>query len=256
MKKIFMLLVAGVLAFGLSAASSWYFGNRSVPMATATATALPNPSSGQASQLPEEPSAQGLSSTQEGTAPLVTSDAGASLAPGTVGTGEVLELARKLRQRLEEVRKREEELTIREGRLQVLYDDIRGEREALEALREQVRQEMDLLKQQLANVQQEQQKLSDKAKELERKSFEVSDAEAANVRKMAEMFESMPPESAALILEKMANNGNLKTAVQVLSRMNPRNAAKTLAAMADPGLAAQLSEQLKSLTAARPSSTP
>ena len=156
-------------------------------------------------------------------------------------------MAEKLRARLADVKRREQELEIRETRLQILYDDLRAEREAIAALRQQVNKQIELLKQQVAQLQEAEQRLAQREQRLREQSLLLSDHEAANVRKMAEMFNTMSADAAALMLEAMANSGNMATAVQVLARMNPRNAGKVLAEMQDKALAAQLTARMRGL---------
>lgn len=235
-----MLLGVGVTAFVISAVSSLYLGE-----------GLPGPQA----QAPQKDVVATESETPDLNAPG-TSDEEAEepsssiLHPATptpVLAEEVIQLAERLRKELAQLKQRRQELDLQETRLRILYDDIRAERAALDALRKQVDKQIALLQQQVAQLHEERRRLAEEKKSFEERIVAMGDTEAANVRKMAEIFNNMSPDAAALVLEKMANSGNINTAVQVLARMEPRSSAKVLAAMSDPGLAAQLSEKLKSL---------
>lgn len=62
--------------------------------------------------------------------------------------------------------------------------------------------------------------------------------------KVTEISESMAPESAARIIEQMAKAGKIDAAVQLLAKMNPRQAARVLAAVTDEKLSLQMFEKL------------
>ena len=248
MKRVLMLLGTGITAFAISAGSALYFqGGMQTPEQASADAAQKGPLT-EAERGPQQEPAGAASEPAAGTAdvdPFAPTLSAATPAP--IMAEEIVRLAEKLRARLADVKRREEELEIRETRLQILYDDLRAEREAIAALRQQVNKQLELLKQQVAQLQQEQQRLAQRQQQLKEQTIMLSDSEAANIRKMAEMFNTMSADSAALMLQAMANSGNITTAVQVLARMNPRNAGKVLAEMPDKALAAQLTERIKGL---------
>ena len=73
--------------------------------------------------------------------------------------------------------------------------------------------------------------------------------ENLNLEKMADLYDQMPPENTAKILQEMVQNQRTEAVVVLLNAMKPRLAAKTLSAISDtkPALAADLSERLKRL---------
>ncbi len=241
MKRILMIVGTGVTAFAISAGASLYFQTGGPPV-----TAEPPPA--EQGPLTAREQAAADQAEPEPSAPEVDlSEQSLAAAPAPVMAEEIVRLAEKLRARLADVKRREQELEIRETRLQILYDDLRAEREAIAALRQQVNKQIELLKQQVAQLQEAEQRLAQREQRLREQSLLLSDHEAANVRKMAEMFNTMSADAAALMLEAMANSGNMATAVQVLARMNPRNAGKVLAEMQDKALAAQLTARMRGL---------
>ena len=58
---------------------------------------------------------------------------------------------------------------------------------------------------------------------------ELEGDEKDNIKKMAGMYDSMPPEGAAKILQEMSDSGSMDTAVKLLAMMKERQAAKVLA---------------------------
>src|SRR5262249_16153755 len=155
-----------------------------------------------------------------------------------------------LRERLGAVREKEAQLDARQQRLELVYQDIKSERSALDELRKQVSDELKAVEDKMTVVERKrvesEQKIQDKSAEiaaLEKKRVELGNTEQTNIKRMAEMYDNMDAESAARILQQLADSAKLDTAVKVLGLMKERQAAKVLAAMPpDSGLAAQLLE--------------
>src|SRR5207237_6579057 len=108
-----------------------------------------------------------------------------------------------------------------------------------------------------AKGEEKRQETDKKVAEMQKNLFELEGVERENIRKMAETFDTMAPESAAKILQSMADTANMDTAVKVLGQMRERQAAKVLAELSGStpegaALAAQLLEKLKGFK--RPSS--
>jgi flagellar motility protein MotE (MotC chaperone) len=173
-------------------------------------------------------------------------------------------LANSLRDRLKAVREREEQLGSRQKQLELIYQDIRGERNVLDELRKQVGDEMKALNVKLDSVDHKFTELDQKRQSVEKSTADAQKqrtdfdtSERKNIDKMATMYDSMAPESAARILQQMADGGKLDTAVKVLAQMKERQAAKVLAELSDASLAAQLLEKLRGLRSpARAGATP
>lgn len=71
--------------------------------------------------------------------------------------------------------------------------------------------------------------------------------EKKNLDRLAVMIEAMPPETAAKLIQEMADGGKMDTAVKVLAQMRERAAGKVLAEIQDRTLAAQLVNRMLEL---------
>jgi flagellar motility protein MotE (MotC chaperone) len=251
MKQLFILFGVAVVLFGISAALSWYLGKSRVPPAE---TELAQGKSAKKKELQAEQEPRPESRSGE---PLRTVER----PPYTGGTDDAVQLAGQLRERLAAVREKEAKLVAQQKDLELVYQDIRGERSGLEELRKQLAGELRAVEDKMAAVErrftESQQKLQEEAKtvrELQKNLLELKGVEQVNVKKMAEMYDTMDPERGARILEQLSNTGKMDTAVEVLAGMRERQAAKVLAALPpDSGLAAQFLERLKGFK--RPSKT-
>lgn len=144
-----------------------------------------------------------------------------------------------------DVRLREERLELRQARMALVDQDLRAEREAVDALLRRVTAEA---REAAANASR------DAVAAAAAPPKAPADPDAANpdaIRKMAAMYDNMTPESAALIFKQMSDAGKLDTAVRILSQMQPRQASRVLAEI-EPSLAAQLLEKMRSLKRTTP----
>ncbi len=170
------------------------------------------------------------------------------------GTEEVLQLAADLKKRMEALQRRETEIENKLARLKIVYQDIRNEQQVIDELKKQVQLELQAVTDQInkletkfAELQRHAQEKAEKIQELEKRIMELDEGEMTNIRRMASIYDTMDADSAARILSKMANEGELATVAALLSAMKERQAAKVLAALPDASLAVQLSEHLKRL---------
>jgi len=138
------------------------------------------------------------------------------------------------------LRENESRLRRRAEQMEVVLRDLQSERERVESLLKQVNTELKLSTARNSEVE-------SKSADLEKKKVELDAAEKKNIERIAGMYDAMAPESAAPILRQMADNGRLDTAVKVLYQMKERQAARVLAELGDPALAAQLIERLRAL---------
>lgn len=196
--------------------------------------------------------------------PTAPADAarGAVRPPYTPGTDEAVQLASSLRERLSSVRDKEKKLSDQERQLDLIIKDIRGERAALDELRKQISEELKAVTDKMSaverrqnEVQQQRQDISKNVDEMQKRLLELEGVEKKNFDKMASMYDSMAPESAAKILQHLADSGKIDTAVKLLGQMKERNAAKVLAELSEPSLAAQFLERLKGLKRPAPATT-
>lgn len=255
MKKVLLYIGVPALLFGLSAAASWWWQRQhaaspSPPRQTGDKAALHGETiSSSTSEVP--------SSNNERDQ---TSDRIAVRLSHPHQVEAAVQLMTTLEKRREELRRQEEALTQRQKNLELVYNDIRAERAALDALRKQIQEEMRLLEAQAQQLEQKQQELQRHKEEVtERiKDYESSlrlfeDTERKNLEALAERVSNMAPENAAKLFEHMANSGNMDTAVKLFSLVRESRAAKILEQM-PPDLATQIIERIKLLK--RPTGKP
>jgi flagellar motility protein MotE (MotC chaperone) len=246
-KQLLIVGATSLILFAVSATASFFWQQKSKPTA------------------PSEPAKAIATHKDTGSAGTMAAPATAPSAPDesprvavrpayNAGTEEIARMTSELRARLLAVREREEQLNARKKQLELIQEDIRGERTALDELRTQVKNEMEALNEAIQNVEkqrssldEERQKISQSTQEMEGRVVQLQKEEQDNLKKMSGMYNSMAPDSAARILQNLADTGKMDTAVRVLGLMQDRQAAKVLAEITDAGLAAQLIDKLKGL---------
>ena len=115
-------------------------------------------------------------------------------------------------------------------------EQVRNLLDATESLLSETRQQLELLKQQKAEVEK-------KEKDLEKLQTEAGAGVAANMKTFAEYMASMPAGNVAETLKEMTNSGKMDFAIQLLRKMEPRNASKILSEIEDPQLVAELAQR-------------
>jgi flagellar motility protein MotE (MotC chaperone) len=239
---------AGFANFALSRRSELFLGARKKKAAEPSAENRPAPTKGLTRGAKKTPPPE-LPPAAE---PPPPSAVRPSYAPGA---DEAVQLANTLRDRLAAVRQTEDRLAARQKYLDLIHLDLKRERDGIDTLRKQVASEMKAVDERMAAVEQRyadsQQKLQEntnKVAELQKNLLELQGIEQVNVKKMAQMYDTIDPESGARILQQLANSGKMDTAVELIGQMRERQAAKVLAALpTDSGLAAQFLERLKGL---------
>ena len=73
-----------------------------------------------------------------------------------------------------------------------------------------------------------------KIEEAQKRVIDIAQSEDKNLLKMAAVYDAMPPENPAKIMQQLADTGKMETAVKLLSQMKETKAAKVLAEMSDP----------------------
>lgn len=164
--------------------------------------------------------------------------------------------ATKLALKLEKeaIRNRELRLEKRQSQLELILQDIRTERDEADKLNKQAA--VELKRQEDLRAQAEALRKQDEdakavagkgsgfgvgAAPLPPKPADLPDPnEKKNIEKMAVMFESMAPETAAKIAQQMADSGKMGIVVKVLLQMRERSAGRLIEQIPDPALAGQL----------------
>ena len=170
------------------------------------------------------------------------------------GSEEVGQLASKVNDQLSVIRDREARVERRQAQLDLIIQDIRAERGVIDGLRRSATVEIKNLGDKIAELEQKANELEQKrqatsksATELKSKQGEQEENERQNYGKIGNMYDNMPPENSAKILQQMADMGKMEMAAKTLSQMKERQAAKVLAEISDPAVAAQLLEKMQGL---------
>jgi flagellar motility protein MotE (MotC chaperone) len=140
---------------------------------------------------------------------------------------------------------REDKLKYRTAQMDVVLRDLQVQREATDATLNKVLLE-------LKNVGTEAAKLEKLTTDLTKGRLEVEASEKKNIDKLATVYDSLAPESAAPLLKEMAEKGQLDMAAKILFQMKERNAARVLEAMNDPSLEFQIVSRIRTLKAPAP----
>ncbi|MER3416548.1 MAG: hypothetical protein C4297_10100 [Gemmataceae bacterium] len=238
MKKLLIYIGVGLVLFGLSAAGSWWWINHTQPPTGEAETQ-------QAEANDQNKNAAGTHDALE--------KGSAGYVPSANPYEEGAQLVLRLRERLKSLKDREIELENRSKQLDVIWHDLKLEREELGKYRKQILEESKALAEQAAALEKkhraflaEKEQMQKDLEKLASRLRELEAIERENLKKTATMFESMAPENAAKIIGHLAANGNMDMAANLLSLMRERQAAKVLAELPE-GTAAQLLEKLRSI---------
>ena len=163
-------------------------------------------------------------------------------------------LLQTLRDREKAVREKEDQFAQRRKQMELVYQDIRGERGVLDDVRKEISEELREVTKKLADLDKragdldkQKQSISKDVTDLQQRQVDLESNERKNIDKLAKVYESMAPESAARIIQQMADTSRLDTAVKILSLMKERQAALILDQIPDAALVAQLTEKLRSV---------
>lgn len=243
---LFIYALAGTLIFAASATVSLWYQQQQVRTKTETDS---NHATARTGKESEHKSTADSSKTEsdDDLRPVVRPS-------GLSNREETTHLVNNLRDRMKAVREREEQLNSRQKQLELIYQDIRGERNVLDEMRKQVSDEMKALSDKMTSVdrrigdlEQQRQTVTKNLADTQKRQMDIDGNERKNLDRMATMYDSMQPESAARILQQLADSGRLDTGVKLLAQMKERQAAKVLAELPDAALAAQLLEKMRNL---------
>ncbi len=175
-------------------------------------------------------------------------------ADGKFSAEEIFRQGSSFRGQYEAIQRREEALRQEKVRLKLVMEDVKGERVELDSLRAAAEDAIVVAEKLLAKLEAEEAGIQEKKqateKELEtikKNQIEYDVSEVANLKKLSDMFQGMPPETAAATLKHFANDGKMEMAVKILGTMEESKAAKIMASIEEPSVVAQLMEAYKSL---------
>lgn len=142
-----------------------------------------------------------------------------------------------------------QELEAKQKDYETAAHDLERRAHEMEAWERQLTEERDTLRTSLAkekaDAAQLQTDLDRKQSELAGRQLQIEEAEQANLKKTAEIYGKMSPDKSAQILTEMYTKGQQDTVVKIVYLMQDRSAAKTLEAMTDSKIGAQITESLK-----------
>ncbi len=142
-----------------------------------------------------------------------------------------------------------QELDAKRAEYETALREVQRRSRELDAWEKQVTEERDGLRDAFDKERQELTQLKDelgrKEAELAQRQVLVQQGEEANLKKTAEIYGKMAPERAAQMLTQMFNSGQQDTVVKIIFLMQDRSAAKTLEAISDAKVGAQITEKLK-----------
>jgi flagellar motility protein MotE (MotC chaperone) len=238
MRNILILALASILLFSLSAALSLYLNWPGKQASTDGSHAGNGKGKGKDTKDGEPDTSL---------APIVGQ-------PTPKAAEEAAQLLARLRQRSADLEKREDEARRQEQRMQIVMDDIKGERGVIDSLRAELSEELKKLKEKQEGITRKARGLEEQKEaakrllaDLEKRQIVLEKNEDKNFDRMATISDSMPAEKAARLLKQMADSGQMETAVKVLGQMRERRAAAVLAEITDVALSAQLMEKLRGL---------
>ncbi|MDP6418802.1 MAG: hypothetical protein QGG80_04995 [Candidatus Krumholzibacteria bacterium] len=132
-----------------------------------------------------------------------------------------------------------DEMALASLSLKARESQVKAREKELRVLRDAIEMEKSVLSEEF-------QKLSDLRRQLELSVSEMEVSKLRSVRKLARVYESMPPREAASILSGM----DLEIVLAVIREMKERQAAKVMASL-DPARAAALSSMMGAMVAVR-----
>jgi chromosome segregation ATPase len=246
MKKMLLFVVVGLVLFSASAGVSWILHKPHAPSEEEIAS---NP---EAHMMLSEKTGKRASDPHAESAPASVSDQPRAIRPSyTQGAEEAVHLADRLKVKETNLKDREKRIEEREKLLKMVYKDIEGERAALDQIRKVIQEDMTEVKRHMDRLEQKKSELLEKKEEvsaemddMKKMILQMRSDQQVNLRKMTEMINKMDPSAAGKILRQLVESGSEDTAVQVLSLMQEKQAAKVLPELPE-AMSAKLVEKMK-----------
>lgn len=239
MKSLLTSIVIGILFFGISAGVSWLFIYK-----------------------PAEPTEDEIAETTDSTDYTFPPKIGdsdqveempVSLRPDMpISTEALTELAQSIMKKQKAIYDAEQHLKKEEKRINLLFEDLRRERDELMAFGQKIDAKIIQAREATKILQMESQKLETQTNTLSKlqkktgKTLDVAVEDELNrrVKVVKNWFKNLDPEQAANYLKEFADRGDIDFAARLLDSLEDRNIAKVLAAFDDPPLVAQIVESV------------
>lgn len=160
----------------------------------------------------------------------------------------VTELAQSIMAKERALFENEQKLKRDEKRIKLLFEDVKRERDELEAFSDKIdakireaREALEMLKLESKSVTDQARVLSDLEQEIGMTKDQLVDDELdRRVKVVKNWFKDLEPEQAANYLKEFAERGDLEFAARLLDSLQDRQIAKVLAAFNDAPLVAQI----------------
>ena len=235
MKKLILMAVIVVVLFGISATSSWLLRQH-------TASPADHGDSAEAG------GDKGQKSLSQDTRPVARS-------PFNPDADKAAQLFGDLRNQTDALKAREQLFNARQKSLEIIYQDLRAERAAVDELRKQCNDELkaladklDSLDRKAGDVDHQRKEIVGKIDDFEKRKLQFANTEQKKTfDRLGNVYDTMDPDAAARLLQHMADTGSIDTAVKILTVMHERQASKVLAAFPDKTTAVQLVDKMQSV---------
>lgn len=138
--------------------------------------------------------------------------------------------------------------------MEVAAADLSGQMKDYDALLKRLAVEMKVLAAEqnqvdakLVEVKQAEDRTAKAADDIKKGLLQAGDTERDNLTRIAGLFDQMPPDDAAGLIQAWADGGKTDTAVRVIALMKPTKATKVLTAVTDRGVKEALFDRMKTL---------
>ena len=245
MYKVALSSLFAVFLFALGAVGAWYFQQQAAQRNGSASPLLATDAPENAASKPSTGATARDRSEAEMPIPVHAKSMSAE---------ELFRYGAMNRASLESLRQREESVRKEELRLQLVQQDIEGQKREVEGILTQTQHALEAAEQLLAQIQQQRQTLASeqqqRQQELEaiQRVNTVPDADKqANIKKMAELLGKMSETDAAEVIKNLVDKGSTDYVLQLLDNIEQRDAAKILDALGSPDLVADLTEGYREL---------
>jgi flagellar motility protein MotE (MotC chaperone) len=248
MKQMLLVLVVGMTLFGVSGGVSFYLQQQQLKKDAEVGTAVN-----------DKPFAKAPIGSRSASFQDAQTLPGAVRPAPTTSPEQIAQVVTSISKQQESLKAQEQNLLVRQKHLELIHEDLRGERKTVDALRQQVAAEMkaltdklNILENKANDIDKQKKKIQDLDEQVKQSMFEMDSVEQKRIKQIASMYDSMEAQVAGGLLQEMADTGKMDTAVKILSNMQPRQSAKVLTEMEDRGTAVQILDKLRGLKRTTP----
>lgn len=243
--KLIIIAVMGIVVFAGAVTASWWVKTNKM-----------TPPVAESEMDGELPLPLGASSSEMQNAAMNQAAAGPELSvrPQQLSVEEMVRLGMDLKRREKSLNEQEEKLRQQKIHQQIAFADVQSEQGEVDQLHTQVQSELAKAEDLIARLMQARQAVlderaaaEDKLKAIEDVQIEVDEQHSENTKKLAQWVQSMDATKAADLLREMSNDGKMPIAVQILSHLEEREAAKILSSIDDAKLVQDLVTEFRNL---------